>query len=126
MRHRYLELILPGKETSLTIELITEETTVTPASILEQCQQILKQRGAMRDSDEQALENSFGLASDWYNVLFPNSDLEVSARDIIEIMIALKLARFAKAGKNGVRDEDSILDLIVYLAFWLTEVRNNH
>lgn len=108
----------------MTIEFINEQTT--PASILEQCQQILKQRGELRDSDEQALENSFGLAAGLYNQIFAASEIEVSAKDIMEIMISLKLARFTKAYRNRKIDEDSILDLIVYLAFWLAEVKNRY
>ena len=103
-----------------------QERKMNPYDVLNQCAQILQERGKQRDVNDNILESSFSAAADIYNRLFATPDSTITTHTVIEILIALKLARIAAARDNHQNDQDSIIDLINYLAFLYAENTNNY
>lgn len=99
---------------------------MTPYDVLDKCKAILQERGKQRDASGDILESSFKPAAEIYCKLFAAYDMGMTPRDIMEVMIALKLARISTENFSPVKDGDSVLDLINYLAFWYAECHNNY
>ena len=112
-------------ECSDTTEDSTQERKLTPYDVLERCKAILAERGQLRDKGDNILESSFAAAAEIYNRFFATPEDTITTHTVIEMLIALKLARIAAARDNGKEDQDGILDLINYLAFLYAENRNN-
>ena len=99
---------------------------VTPYEVLGDCQSLLEARGRLRDKDNNILENSLSQAAKIANSVFYADKEKIDELVIIEMLIALKLARISAAIKNGRRDVDSVMYLINYCAFFAAELRNNY
>ena len=101
-----------------------QERKMTPYDVLNQCNEILQERGKQRDANGNILESSFSAAANLYNQLFASPTSVITARDVIEILVSLKLARIQMSHCNLQKDTDSLLDLINYLSFLYAENHN--
>ena len=91
------------------------EVPITADQHLVSAASIIKERGKMRDQDDG--ERSFEKAAAIFNLMYPGA-VEVDAKIVIQVLMAVKMAR----ASQGVFHQDDYIDLISYTALLLEEV----